>query len=138
MKIISLQNLKTKFQKLNQKPIFASILLNHQNIITMSEQQNQDQGINIELTDEQANGTYSNLAIITHSYSEFVMDFISVMPGMPKAKVNSRIVMTPHNAKRLMRALIDNIKRYETQNGLIKDEQEGGVPMNLGGTTGEA
>ncbi|MNS91587.1 hypothetical protein D3C71_374610 [compost metagenome] len=138
MKIISLQNLKTKFQKFNQKPIFASILLNHQNIITMSEQQNQDQGINIELTDEQANGTYSNLAIITHSYSEFVMDFISVMPGMPKAKVNSRIVMTPHNAKRLMRALIDNIKRYETQNGLIKDEQEGGVPMNLGGTTGEA
>lgn len=138
MKIISLQNLKTKFQKFNQKAIFASILLNHQNIITMSEQQNQDQGINIELTDEQANGTYSNLAIITHSYSEFVMDFISVMPGMPKAKVNSRIVMTPHNAKRLMRALIDNIKRYETQNGLIKDEQDGGVPMNLGGTTGEA
>lgn len=108
----------------------------------MAEQQNQnqDQGINIELTEEQANGTYSNLAIITHSFSEFVFDFISVMPGMPKAKVNNRIVMTPHNAKRLMRALIDNVKRFEQQNGLIKDEQpqDGSVPMNFGGTTGEA
>jgi hypothetical protein len=105
----------------------------------MADQQNQEQGINIELTEENANGLYSNLAIITHSYSEFVMDFISIMPGMPKAKVGSRVVMTPHNAKRLMRALIDNIKRYEAQNGLIKDEpnQEGGVPMNFG-ATGEA
>ncbi|RYD99607.1 MAG: DUF3467 domain-containing protein, partial [Sphingobacteriales bacterium] len=88
-----------------------------------------------------ANGLYSNLAIITHSYSEFVLDFISIMPGMPKAKVGSRVVMTPHNAKRLMRALIDNVKRYESQNGLIKDEpgQEGGaMPMNFGGATGEA
>lgn len=106
----------------------------------MADQQNQEQGINIELTEENANGLYSNLAIITHSYSEFVLDFISIMPGMPKAKVGSRIVMTPHNAKRLMRALIDNVKRYETQNGLIKDEpaQEGGMPMNFGGATGEA
>ena len=106
----------------------------------MADEQNQDQGINIELTEEQANGTYSNLAIITHSYSEFVLDFISIMPGMPKAKVNSRVIMTPHNAKRLMRALIDNVKKYEAQNGLIKDEpaQEGGMPLNFGGTTGEA
>ncbi|HRP90752.1 MAG TPA: DUF3467 domain-containing protein [Edaphocola sp.] len=108
----------------------------------MADQQNQEQqGINIELTEEQANGLYSNLAIITHSFSEFVFDFISIMPGIPKAKVGSRIVMTPHNAKRLMRALIDNVKRYETQNGLIKDEQPnetGGVPLNFGGPTGQA
>ncbi len=106
----------------------------------MADQNQDQQGINIELTEENANGLYSNLAIITHSYSEFVMDFISIMPGMPKAKVGSRVVMTPHNAKRLMRALIDNVKRYEAQNGLIKDEpnQEGGMPMNFGGATGEA
>ncbi|HLU17799.1 MAG TPA: DUF3467 domain-containing protein [Edaphocola sp.] len=105
----------------------------------MADQNQEQQGINIELTEENANGLYSNLAIITHSNSEFVLDFISVMPGMPKAKVGSRIVMTPFNAKRLMRALIDNIKRFESTNGLIKDEisQDGGMPMNFG-ATGEA
>lgn len=105
------------------------------------ENQDQNQQINIELTDDQANGTYANLAIITHSFSEFVFDFVSVMPGMPKAKVNSRIVMTPFHAKRLMRALIDNVKRFEAQNGIIKDQDgatENGVPMNFAGPTGEA
>ena len=77
--------------------------------------------INIELTDEIAGGIYSNLAIITHSPTEFVLDFVSLMPGTPKAKVKSRIVMTPQHAKRLYKALAENLNKYETQFGTIKD-----------------
>lgn len=77
--------------------------------------------INIELTEEVASGTYSNLAIITHSPTEFVVDFVSMMPGTPKAKVKSRIVMTPQHAKRLFKALADNISKYEASFGSIKD-----------------
>lgn len=97
------------------------------------------QQINIELSEEMADGTYANLAIITHSFAEFVIDFANVMPGVPKAKVKSRVVMTPQHAKRLMRALIDNIKRYEAQNGVIKDqEQPNGLPFTFGGPAAEA
>lgn len=103
------------------------------------ENQNQDQQqINIELTEEIADGIYANLAIITHSSAEFVMDFINVMPGLPKAKVKSRVVMTPVHAKKLMRALIDNIKRFETQNGVIKDQDQTSLPFTFGGPTAEA
>jgi len=105
------------------------------------DQQNQDQQqqINIELSEEMADGTYANLAVITHSFAEFVIDFVNVMPGLPKAKVKSRIVMTPQHAKRLMRALIDNVKRYESQNGVIKDqEQSNNLPFTFGGPTAEA
>lgn len=105
------------------------------------DQQNQDQQqqINIELTEEMADGTYANLAVITHSFAEFVIDFVNVMPGLPKAKVKSRIVMTPQHAKRLMRAIIDNVKRYESQNGVIKDqEQNNNLPFTFGGPTAEA
>lgn len=103
------------------------------------ENQNPDQQqINIELTEEMADGTYANLAIITHSFAEFVIDFVNVMPGIPKAKVKSRVVMTPQHAKKLMRALIDNIKRYETQNGAIKDQESAGLPFTFGGPTAEA
>jgi hypothetical protein len=103
------------------------------------ENQNQDQQqINIELTEEMADGTYANLAIITHSFAEFVIDFVNVMPGIPKAKVKSRVVMTPQHAKKLMRALIDNVKRYETQNGVIKDQETSGLPFTFGGPTAEA
>lgn len=77
--------------------------------------------INIELTDEVAGGVYSNLAIITHSPTEFVVDFVSMMPGAPKAKVKSRIVMTPQHAKRLYKALADNISKYEASFGTIKE-----------------
>lgn len=99
----------------------------------------QQQQINIELTEEIADGTYANLAIITHSFAEFVIDFVNVMPGVPKAKVKSRVVMTPQHAKKLMRALIDNVKRYESSNGVIKDqEQGGGMPFGFGGPTAEA
>lgn len=87
----------------------------------MQDNNKQKQGqINIELTEEIAQGTYSNLAIITHSSSEFVVDFVRVMPGAPKAKVKSRIVLTPEHAKRLMLALQDNVTKYESQHGTIK------------------
>lgn len=77
--------------------------------------------INIELTDEVAGGIYSNLAIITHSPTEFVLDFVSMMPGEPKAKVKSRIVMTPQHAKRLYKALAENLSKYESNFGPIKE-----------------
>ncbi len=77
--------------------------------------------INIELTEEVAGGIYSNLAIITHSPTEFVLDFVSLMPGAPKAKVKSRIVMTPQHAKRLYKALADNLSKYESNFVTIKE-----------------
>ena len=97
--------------------------------------------INIELNEEVAQGVYSNLAIITHSSSEFVVDFVRVMPGIPKAQVKSRIILTPEHAKRLMLALQDNIKKFETIHGPIKDVQGAGgpvIPMNFGGPTAQA
>ncbi|MDQ3142666.1 MAG: DUF3467 domain-containing protein [Bacteroidota bacterium] len=79
--------------------------------------------LNIELSEDIAEGVYSNLAIISHSHSEFVVDFIRLMPNVPKAKVKSRIVLTPQHAKRLMKALHDNISKYETQFGIIQDPE---------------
>ncbi len=79
---------------------------------------NQNQ-INIELPEEVAEGIYSNLAIISHSHSEFVVDFIRLVPNVPKAKVKARVILTPQHAKRLMAALGDNIKKYESQFGVI-------------------
>ncbi len=81
--------------------------------------ENQNQ-LNIELSEEVAQGTYSNLAIITHSPSEFVVDFIRVVPGVPKAQVKSRIILTPEHAKRLMKALQENILKYESMYGSIQ------------------
>jgi len=78
------------------------------------------QQINIELSEEIAQGVYSNLAVITHSSSEFVVDFVRIMPGIPKANVKSRIILTPEHAKRLMLALQDNMKKFETVHGTIK------------------
>ncbi len=96
--------------------------------------------LNIELNEEVAEGIYSNLAIITHSNSEFVLDFIRIMPGVPKAQVKSRIVLTPQHAKRLMRALNDNLVKFEAQHGPIKEAQfpDAAFPMNFGGPKGEA
>lgn len=102
------------------------------------EAKNENQ-INIELSEEVAEGIYSNLAIITHSNSEFVLDFIRVMPGVPKAKVKSRIVLTPEHAKRLLGALQDNINKFEMVNGVIRDGNEGtDLPFNFGGPTAQA
>ncbi len=70
------------------------------------------QQLNIELSEEVAQGIYSNLAVITHSASEFIIDFIRIMPGIPKANVKSRVILTPEHAKRLLLALQDNIKKY--------------------------
>ena len=101
----------------------------------MSEK-NKKEGLNIELSEEVAEGTYSNLAIINHSPSEFVVDFIQMMPGIPKAKVKSRIILTPQHAKRLMKALSDNVTKFESQHGEINDvDPSGGIPMNFGGPT---
>ncbi len=95
--------------------------------------------INIELTEDIAEGIYSNLAMIAHSNSEFVIDFIRLMPGVPKAKVKSRIVITPEHAKRFLGALKDNIEKYEETFGLIKkSEDTPKFPINFGGTVGEA
>jgi hypothetical protein len=106
----------------------------------MSEQENnpnQNQ-LNIELSEEIAEGIYSNLAIITHSHSEFVIDFIKVMPGVPKAKVKSRILLTPQHAKRLMKALKENVTKFESAHGAIKDIEPVAIPMNFGGPTAQA
>ena len=94
------------------------------------------EGLNIELTEEIAEGNYSNLAIINHSPSEFVVDFIQMMPGVKKAKVKSRVILTPQHAKRLMKALVDNLNKFENQHGEIKDvDPSSGIPMNFGGPT---
>lgn len=103
----------------------------------MSDQNKKEQQINIELDEKMAEGTYSNLAIINHSVSEFVVDFISMMPGAPKAKVKSRIILTPQHAKRLMKALSDNVSRFEKAHGAIKDYEQPPIPLNFG-PTGEA
>lgn len=95
--------------------------------------------INIELSEETAEGVYANLAMIAHSNSEFVIDFIRLMPGVPKAKVKSRVVITPEHAKRLLTALEENIHKYEQTFGEIKNVGESPkFPMNFGGAIGEA
>lgn len=101
--------------------------------------ENQENQLNIELSEEIAEGIYSNLAIISHSSSEFVVDFIRIMPGTPKANVKSRIILTPEHAKRLLFALQENITKYEKINGKIKVDENNyapQVPMAFGG--GEA
>lgn len=104
----------------------------------MAEQQPQNNQLNIEITEEVAEGSYANLAIITHSHAEFVVDFVNVMPGTPKSKVKSRIIFTPMHAKRFMRALVENIERYETANGKIQDLEQIELPLNFGGPTAQA
>ncbi len=91
--------------------------------------------INIELGEKEAQGIYSNLAIITHSPAEFIIDFTRIVPGVPKAKVLSRIITTPQHAKMLMKALEDNIKKYESRFGEIEiansPEHQFGFATNL-------
>ena len=108
-------------------------------------QANQDNSdrINVELDAEVAQGIYSNLAIITHSSSEFILDFIRMMPGLEKSSVKSRVILPPEHAKRLLKALQENIQKFESQYGEIKNtntDAEGAqnIPMNFGGPTAEA
>lgn len=89
--------------------------------------------VNIELPEEIAEGVYSNLAIISHSQSEFVVDYVRLVPNVPKAKVKSRIILSPEHAKRFTKALVENIKKYEAQHGKIKEQsnQPPMPPMNF-------
>ena len=103
----------------------------------MSDHKQEQKQINIELDEKTAEGIYSNLAIINHSVSEFVVDFISMMPGAPKAKVKSRIVLTPQHAKKFLKALNDNVNRFEKAHGVITDYEQTPIPINFG-PTGEA
>lgn len=94
--------------------------------------------LNIEISEEMAEGQYANLAIITHSHAEFVIDFVNVMPGTPKSRVKSRIILTPQHAKRFMKALIENVGRFEELNGEIRDLEAVELPMTFGGPTAQA
>ncbi|HZH73791.1 MAG TPA: DUF3467 domain-containing protein [Mariniphaga sp.] len=108
----------------------------------MEDNKQKQQQINIELSEEVAQGIYSNLAVITHSSSEFVVDFVRIMPGIPKANVQTRVILTPEHAKRLMYALQDNISKYEAVHGTIKNVVPGSghgmPPMAFGGPTAQA
>lgn len=107
----------------------------------MMEEKPKKNQINIELKEEVAQGTYSNLAIITHSSSEFVLDFVRVVPGTVKAQVKARIILTPEHAKRLLHALGDNINKFESVNGPIKEPDAGGnpsMPITFGGPAAQA
>ena len=94
--------------------------------------------LNIEISEEVAEGNYSNLAIITHSHAEFVIDFVNVMPGTPKSKVKSRVILTPQHAKRFMKALTEYVNRFEQLNGKIQDLEDVQLPLNFGGPTAQA
>ncbi len=107
----------------------------------MSENNQNKQQLNIELSEEIAQGIYSNLAVITHSSSEFVIDFVRIMPGVPKANVKSRIILTPEHAKRLLLALQDNVGKFERANGPIKISSGNDPmmpPMTFGGPPAQA
>ncbi len=98
----------------------------------MAEQKKKGNQLNIELPEEIAEGVYSNLAIISHSNTEFILDFIRLVPNVPKAKVKSRVVLAPQHAKRLLRALSDNIAKHEAQFGKIEDINQPPFPsMNF-------
>lgn len=90
------------------------------------------QQINIELDESTVDGVYSNLAIINHSASEFVLDYVSLMPGTNKARVKSRVILTPQHAKRLLKALADNVQRFENTYGEIKELESTPIPINFG------
>jgi hypothetical protein len=124
---------------LNPYCCFSSITPTFVKNTNMADQQiPQNNQLNIEITEEVAEGSYANLAIITHSHAEFVIDFVNVMPGTPKSKVKSRIIFTPMHAKRFMRALQENVDRYEAANGKIQDLEQVEIPMNFGGPTAQA
>ena len=94
------------------------------------------QQLNIELSEEIAEGEYSNLVMIAHSSEEFILDFIRVVPGVTKAKVKTRVIISPSHAKRLLAALTDNVKRYEAANGPISSQNQPGPAIQFGGGPG--
>jgi len=106
--------------------------------MSVKDERKQNSQLNIELSDELAEGVYSNLVMIAHSPEEFILDFIRVVPGVPKARVKSRIIITPQHARRLVAALTDNIDRYERTHGEIIERTPPGQPIQFGGPSGEA
>jgi Protein of unknown function (DUF3467) len=98
----------------------------------------EQQQLNIEISEEVSEGAYANLAIITHSHAEFVVDFVNVMPGTPKSKVKSRIILTPFHAKRFMKAMVENVKKFEAANGTIQDMETVEMPFTFGGPPAQA
>ena len=112
-----------------------------QNNNSNNEEGNNRNQININLSEDVAQGIYSNLAVINHSSSEFILDFIRVMPGVHKADVKSRVILTPEHAKRFLNALKDNLHKYEEMYGEIQVDKKGkgpDIPMNFGGPTAQA
>ena len=131
----SMQKALRLFHKIERSPNACIAYLNMQ----PTDLNPDPNAINIELSEAMAEGEYANLAMIAHSNSEFVIDFIRMMPGLPKAKVKARIVVTPEHAKRLLQALTENIERFEAAFGTIKMQSEApSYPMNFGGAVGEA
>ena len=104
----------------------------------MEENKEKQNQLNIELSEEIAEGIYSNLAIISHSQTEFVVDFVRLLPNVPKAKVKSRIILTPTHAKRLLKALNDNVRKFEQQHGKINDLAQPQLPPMSFNTNAQA
>ena len=98
----------------------------------MNKDKTKENNINIELDESIAQGLYSNLVIVNHSPTEFVLDFINVMPGAPKAKVRSRIILTPEHTKKFINALGENLNKYEKSFGKIKNFQKEVIPISFG------
>ena len=106
--------------------------------MTIKKDKNIQKKINIEVKEDVANGIYSNLGIINHSPTEFVFDFATMMPGFAKAKVMSRIILSPEHAKKFMTALVQNISNFEKQNGSIKSIDLQKIPLDFGGPKAQA
>ncbi len=100
--------------------------------------ENKTQSINIEISEEIAEGVYTNLAIISHSNAEFIIDFINIMPGTQKSKVKARVILAPLHAKKLLQVLSENVANFEAQHGKIKDDSDGPIGFNLGLPTAQA
>ena len=98
----------------------------------MKKDKAKENNINIELDESITQGLYSNLVIVNHSPTEFVLDFINVMPGAPKAKVRSRIILTPDHTKKFINALGENLNKYEKSFGKIKNFQKEVIPISFG------
>ena len=106
--------------------------------MTIKIDKNIQKKINIEVNEDVASGIYSNLGIINHSPTEFVFDFATMMPGLAKAKVLSRIILSPEHAKKFMTALVQNISNFEKQNGSIKSIDLQKIPLDFGGPKAQA
>ena len=100
----------------------------------MTDDSTSSQQLDVELEENIAEGVYTNLAIVNYSISEFVIDFISIMPGVPKSRVKSRVILTPQNAKRLLKAMEDNVYEFEDIHGEIKEYEQPSLPLSFGPT----